>query len=261
MLTSDQIANMLLRAQALQAQMVRSNANQEYTGNLNVNWRKVHVLSQLIQAVAYALFVQDYGSATMLTAFGNLTRCVGSKFATGVSIDPEAQIPGVTIIINTILNAQANYDRIKFGEGGGVDSFSLSNFQATYIAKYGDNAIVELFTTVDNYNTMQEDTGTVPTIVNLGGDINKPDSYTWDFAQPTTGYIQITGFVPQGANIVSLPITNDSSDLLSNAELNALYPSAKWGQLILLPNVPCKYEKLDNSPTGSWDYQIYSPNI
>lgn len=260
MLTPDQIANLLLRAQALQAEMARNNANKEYTGDLGVNWRKVNVLSQLIQAVSAALFVADYSSASMLSAFGNLTQCVGSRFATGVAVDPEAQIPGVTIIINTILNAQANYDRIKFGVGGGVNIFSLSDFQATYVAKYGDNAIVELFVTVDNFATVQEDTGTVPTIVNIGGDVNKPDSYTWTWGMPTTGYVQITGFVPQGANIVSLPITNASADLLSSAELNALYPAAKWGQLILLPNVPCKYEKLDNSPTGSWDYQIYSPN-
>ena len=238
------------------ANQCTANLVQLKVGNNELDWSKIRRLNRNINALQYQYNSGQYDTSFTLTLYNCLNSLVG--FDTTVNnLDPNFQNSTVVYDITTVTNAQANYDRIKFS---GVTSVSLSNFQATYVAKYGDNAIVQLFVTTDNYATVQEDTGTVPTIVNLGGDVNKPDSYTWTFGIPTTGYIQITGFVPQGANIAALPITNPSSVLLDDATLNGLYPTALWGQLILLPNVPAKYLKLDNSPTGQWDLQTYTPN-
>jgi hypothetical protein len=258
MLSQQQYSDVVYTASRANAALVQTIRAREALGCV-VKWNTASCQDLKIKSGFFSLRVADFSSVASVDIYNQLLD-IGSTWAGGIAFDPNAQVPETTIDITTVLNAQANYDRIKFGEGGGVFTASLSNFQATYIAKYGDNAIVQLFVTVDDYATMQEDTGTVPTIVNLGGDINKPDSYTWTFGIPTTGYIQITGFVPQGANIVALPITNNSAVLLDDATLNGLYPGALWGQLILLPNVPAKYLKLDNSPTGQWDLQTYVPN-
>lgn len=57
------------------------------------------------------------------------------------------------------------------------------------------------------------------------------------------------------------PITNDSDVGLSNDELNFLYPTALFQQLILLPNLPLKYFKLDSDPNGVWELQPYNPLV
>lgn len=264
MLTQAQLAQLVLRGRAFHLQLVRALTERERKGDVTYKaWNKAITISYAIEAVSFSLLIGDYVSDDLVKVYNNLFKCVGANALDNLTTDPNAQLPGGVIIStggSTVVIAQANVDRIKFGEGGGVFTASLTDFQETYVAKYGDNAIVEVFVTVDNYFTMQKDTGTVPTIVNVGGDVDKPDSYTWTWAIPTTGYIQITGFIEPGNNQVSPPVTNNSDVLLSNATLNGLYPSARWGQLILLPNVPCKYLKLDDLPTGSWDYQIYSPN-
>lgn len=259
MLTQQQYSNVVYTASRANAELVEILRGREAMGCV-VKWNTASCQDLKIKSGFFSLRVGDYTSEAAVDIYNQLLD-IGSTWAGGIAFDPNAQVPGTTINITTVLNAEANYDRIKFGESGGVFTVSLSDFQANYVSKYGDNAIVQLFVTVDDFATMQEDTGTVPTIVNLGGDVNKPDSYTWTFGIPTTGYIQITGFIPQGGSEgAGIPIVNTSAVLLDDATLNGLYPFAKWGQLILLPNIPAKYLKLDNSPTGQWDLQTYTPN-
>lgn len=200
MLTPSQIANLLLRAQSLQAQMTRSNAGQEYTGNLNVNWRKIHVLSQLIQAVAYCLFIDDYSSASCLTAFGNLTQCVGSNFASGVTTDPTAQPPGGSIIVpggGSGGGTNVQLGKIPFVT---VDDtiFVVSNYQGLYAPIYGNNPFLAVY--VVNPDTgigYTEDTATVPSITYVGDiEANGINTISVDYPDSTTGYIQILGITP-----------------------------------------------------------------
>lgn len=246
----------ILTAQLKIANMVDLNITAMTGGNTSVNWHPTIKATRGVNVVSNRLGLGDTSSPIFQAAYACMMAFVGN-YGAG-TIDPNAQNPGTTINVTTVVQAQANYTRIEFV---GVDTVSLSNFQATYALIYGDNAIVEVFVTTDNYATMQQDTGTVPTIVNLGGDINKPDSYTWAWGIPTTGYIQITGFKPQGGNTsAGLPITNSGSAFLSNAQLNTLYPTALWGQYILVPAINTQYIKLDNSPTGLWSYEPYNPN-
>lgn len=208
-----------------------------------------------LQALEDQYELGDYTSNNTVTIYDRVNGFVGLSY--NVSVDTNFQNPAIVYNVTTVVNALGNFIRIPFSNATTV---SLTSFQSVYVPIYGDFAIVTLWVTQDGGATYQQDTGTVPTIVNLDGDINKPDSYTWTFGIPTTGYVQINGFSTGGNNIVSPPIINSSSVLLSNVQLNTLYPAALWGQLILLPNVPAKYEKLDNSPTGQWDLQTYTPN-
>ncbi len=182
-------------------------------------------------------------------------------FQSGQTISPGYQPPsggGGFVIENVFVNSM----RIPFSTDGNTP-VTLSNFQSVYASVFGDYAEVTIWITQDNYATSQQDTGTTPIITNLGSDINRPDTYTWVYPNPTVGYIQISGYSNNGQSTpvpTNLPLTNSSSVLLSDADLNAFALGSLYGQLVLLPNVPCKYFKLDNSPTGQWDLQTYTPN-
>lgn len=254
--TAQDIQNTLLSASLLMANQCTANLGQLNVGNDELDWSKIRRLTRNINALQYQYNTGQYDVSQTLTLYDCLNSLVG--FDTTINnLDPNYENASVTYDITTSVIAQGNYTRIKFT---GVSMVSLSNFQSTYAPIYGDDAIVTIWVTTDNYATVQQDTGTVPTIVNLSSDINKPDSYTWTYPFATDGYVQINGFTTAGGNQVAMPITNNSAVLLDDATLNGLYPTALWGQLILLPNVPAKYLKLDNSPTGQWDLQTYTPN-
>ena len=252
------VENTLLAASLKIATLVNSNLTQLSGGNLSVSWKAIKRGNRGYNAVQRQYNLGDYSSANFLKAYSCLENFVGT-FGAG-TINPNAQNPGTIINVTTVTQAIGNATRIPFS---GVLTTSLSNFQSTYALIYGSDAVVSVWVTTDNYATATQDEGTPPTIVNLGGDINKPDSYTWTWGIPTTGYIQINGSTPQGGNTsAGLPITNNSAVLLTDAQLNALFPNGSfWGQLVLLPNANARYEKLDNSPTGAWDYQPYNPNV
>lgn len=197
MLNPSDIAALLLRAQALQAQQSRANAVQEYTGNLHVNWRKITQFSLLIQTLGNCLFTQDYSSDSAIAVFGNLTRCVGSNFASGVSTDPEAQPPGGNVII--IDNGGSGGSNVQLSKIPFVtvtgDLFIITNYQGLYAAIYGNNPFLDVY--IVNPVTgigYIEDTSTVPQITYVGGiEANGIDTITLDYAISTTGYLQILG--------------------------------------------------------------------
>lgn len=250
------VENTLLAGSLKIATLVNANLTQLTGGNLSVSWKAIKRGQRGLNAVQRQYNLGDYGSTNFLIAYSCLENFVGT-FGAG-TLNPNAQNPGTIVNVTTVITAQGNFIRIPFN---GVSIVSLSNFQSVYAPIYGDDAIVTIWVTFDSFATMQQDTGTVPTIVNLGGDINKPDSYTWTYGIPTTGYVQINGFTPDGGNTsAGLPITNSGSSFLSNAQLNTLYPTALWGQYILVPAINVQYIKLDNSPTGLWSYEPYNPN-
>ncbi len=236
--------------------LTSNNYNLISRGNLAVREDFIQFFRLNLQALEDQYELADYVSDATVTIYDRINNMIGLPY--NATLDPNFQGPTIVYNVTTSVIAQGNFTRIPFS---GVSVVSLSNFQATYAPLYGDDAIVTIWVTSDNFASVQQDTGTVPTIINAGSDINKPDSYTWTYPFATTGYVQINGFTPDGGNTgAGIPITNLSFVLLDDTTLNGLYPTAKWGQLILLPNVPAKYLKLDNSPTGQWDLQTYTPN-
>ena len=233
-----------------------NNYNLIVRGGLGVREDFIQFFRLNLQALEDQYELGDYTSSNTVTIYDRINGMIGLPY--NATLDPNFQSPTIVYNVTTVTTATGNFTRIPFD---GITNVSLANFQSTYALIYGSDAIVSIWVTNDNFATVQQDTGTVPTITNLGGDINKPNDYEWVYPTPTSGYVQINGFTPQGGNTsAGLPITNFSFVLLDDATLNGLYPTALWGQLILLPNVPAKYVKLDNSPTGQWDLQTYTPN-
>lgn len=255
MIPQSTIETAILTAQLKLATMTNSNLTKLSGGSLSAYWGSIQKGQRGVNAVSRQYNLGDYGSPNFLIAYDCLQTFIGN-FGAG-SLNPNAQNPNTTI--NIAIEGAGNFIRIPFANQTTV---TLTDFQNTYAPIYGDYAIVTIWITQDDYATSQQDTLTTPIITNLSDDINKPDAYEWDYPVPTTGYVQINGFNPVSATTQGLlpPITNTSPDLLSNATLNSLYGFAKWGQLVLLPNVPAKYEKMDDSPTGQWDLQTYTPN-
>jgi hypothetical protein len=254
--TETDIERTILNGSYALGTLTSNNYNLINRGALPVRENFIQFFRLNLQALEDQYELGDYTSSNTVTIYDRINSFIG--IPANATLDPNFQNPGIVYNVTTVIQATGNFTRIPFN---GVTNVSLANFQSTYALIYGSDAIVTIWVTTDNFATVQQDTGTVPTITNLGGDINKPNDYEWVYPFATSGYIQINGFTPQGGNTsAGLPITNNSSVLLSDATLNGLYPTALWGQIILLPNVPCKYVKLDNSPTGQWDLQTYTPN-
>lgn len=265
-MTQDQIQATILSAQLKMADMVLANTTAEMGGSTNVNWYPAQRFFLNIKALQRQFNLGDYASVAVQAIYKCLSTLIGFD-STLNQIDPNYQPPANTIIVNEI---GTDYEEgiIPFTNETIV---SLTGYPTNYYPTYGNYPKVVIYNgnETDGY---REDEGTAPVPLYVGNDFTQPLlSITWTYPFPTSGYILISGRNPNGSTTggsgggstpisPGLPITNSSAVLLSNAELNAAYPFAQWGQLILLPNVPAKYEKLDNLPTGQWDLQTYTPN-
>lgn len=199
MLTQSLIANLLLRAKSYRADVVRALAVQEYGGDLNVRWVTSYILTHMIEALSFALFAGDYATASTISVYDHLYRCVGNRYATGVSTDPTAQPPGGNIIIinnPTTALQSVQSDRLVFTGQTEVDN--LLNYQASYASRFGNNPFVSIWTLNVGGIGFTEDTGTVPTITYVNNDpAQGVQSIIWTYPIPTSGYIQILGIKPQ----------------------------------------------------------------
>lgn len=200
MLAPSDISTLILRAQAFQSQLTRGNAGEEYTGNLNVNWKKIWQLSELIQAMVFCLNVQDYSSSNAFYVFGALKQCVGSRFVNGIAVDPAAQPPGNIIVITSTAGfGFVKSDPIAFS-GTGPTTVTLANWPTAYAPDWGLNPTIEIFT--DQGGVDQKDTQTQP-IYNylVAGDQNTPlQSITWSYPNAVNGYFTISGIIPATGN-------------------------------------------------------------
>lgn len=275
--TQAQVGSTLLRAEVALYLISKKIQNSFYYLNnpIYVNYKDLQYdiytlftsISYNEQFVSFDPFPDTYetGFYQLVGSLINKIKQVDFTGMFGGSINPNYQNTGsITIVITT---GGTDYNVSKPIYFFDVTSVVLNNWQTTYFNSYGNYPEWQLFTgnTTDGW---QEDYN--PPIPEYQD--NNPSSnllsLTWTYPIPTSGYVIISGKVPGSGtgggtpppSSTNLPITNTSTELLSDATLNNLYPLAQWGQLILLPNVPAKYEKLDNSPTGQWDLQTYTPN-
>jgi hypothetical protein len=264
MLTALQYASAVFNAERANAVLIGNLRAKEALG-CYPNWNTAMCQGLKIKSGFWSLNMEDYSSVPSVDIYNQLL-VIGSSWFGGIAFDPNAQLPGNTIILGGVESDFTQSERIPFTAN---TTLTISNWPTNYWPTYGDNPEIQVFTLDSEDGQYKEDTNTVPTYVYPGNDFTQRlDSIVWTWPIVTTGYYVISGKKPNsssGGTYVPppqalLPITNLSTDLLSDAELNALYSFAQWGQLILLPNVPAKYEKLDNSPTGQWDLQTYTPN-
>lgn len=183
------IQNAILNGSYALGVLTDNNYNLINKGQLSVRENFIQFFRLNLQALQDQYNLGDYTSSTTVTIYDRVNGFIGVPF--NVTVDPNFQTPGVVYNI-TQGKSVATYTRIPFSAQTTVQ---LLNFQSVYVPTYGDFAIVTIWTTQDGGATYQQDTSTVPTIVNLGGNISLPNSYTWTYPIPTTGYVQINGFI------------------------------------------------------------------
>lgn len=157
------------------------------TGNTPANEPEQTYLRLNIIAMIYQVNRGDYTSSVTNIIYSRLLSLIG--FSGGVPyVDPNYQPSNTIIIITKAISVNAT--RIPFT--GTI--IVLSAYQTTYGFLYGNFPDISIWTS-NGDGTYTEDTATVPTVTNLDGDINLPDSYTWTYSIATSGYIQISGFI------------------------------------------------------------------
>lgn len=261
-MTLQEISDMVLRGQQLQSALVGDAITAEAGGTGYKKWSDIFSISTLIDCLKTKIAIQDYISAQTIKLYQNLDCFVGGKFLVGVNLDPLAQqTPGVIFVNNTIIVNEGAYQIFPFTNLSPVDLFA--NYHTLIFPLFGNGAVIQIYTLQADGSYMP-DFGTTPDIVFQDNDPTKDIlSMIWDYPVPTSGYIKINGASPSGASsggITNLPIFSNSTDPLTDMQLNAIAPFAAFRQLIILPNVPSQYEKMDNSPTGTWELQPYTPN-
>lgn len=275
--TQAQVGSTLLRAEVALYLISKKIQNSFYYLNnpIYVNYKDLQYdiytlftsISYNEQFVSFDPFPDTYetGFYQLVGSLINKIKQVDFTGMFGGAINPNYQNTGsITIVITT---GGTDYNVSKPIYFFDVTSVVLNDWQTTYFNSYGNYPEWQLFTgnTTDGW---QEDYNPPIPAYQDNNPSSNLLSLTWTYPIPTSGYVIISGKVPGSGtgggtpppSSTNLPITNTSTELLSDATLNNLYPLAQWGQLILLPNVPAKYEKLDNSPTGQWDLQTYTPN-
>lgn len=189
MATVQQISEALNTANAYYHKLWNADIANSRAGFPVKNKKKIKCLSHLIQAL-YFDYNGSYNDATTSAVYEQLLIESSPYSGSILPFDPSVIIPGQPIIIipgGVVVNAT----RIPFTNQTAV---TLSNYQATYSAIYGNFADISIWTS-NGDGTYTEDTATVPTVTNLDGDINLPDNYTWTYPFATSGYIQISGFI------------------------------------------------------------------
>jgi hypothetical protein len=190
MITQDQVQNTILTAQLIMANLVEDNRVKLTKGAPlgSVSWKEAQEYYLNIQALSRQFNMGDYNSSEAVAVYICLSEKIGLD-PTLNEIDENYQPPPNSIVITQ--DVTANATRILFNA---QTTISLSGYQATYSILYGNFPDISIWVS-NGDGTYTQDTATVPTIINIDSDINLPDSYTWTYPIPTTGYIQISGFI------------------------------------------------------------------
>lgn len=149
--------------------------------------KEVNGLKRLIRALTFQLNAEVIDKDT-LSLYKCLINALGGFGAT-YTIDPNVVIPGKEIII--IDEGLYNDGKIPFN----TDILTLADYQSIYYPLYGNNPNIAVYTGAGGVYT--QDTGTVPTITYVDGNISLGiEEITFSFPFPTQGYIQISGKQP-----------------------------------------------------------------
>lgn len=212
-----QITNRIIRGRLLQANLAKSYAQQENVGNDFNFWDKAVYVSNLVQGLQFQQSISDYTSSITLSIYNKLGGILGGLYIDGAAIDPNAQIPGQTVVTIPVLLGY-NSDKLPFETTIDSPQLVLSNYDTLYAPLYGNNPILAIY---DNQGQYIGDEQTPPIIEYLDNDPSKKIlSITWDYGVATSGYIQISGVSPSAAtgnptnnnSAVELPFSQD--DLL-----------------------------------------------
>lgn len=229
------------------------------------DWTEIYAVGLLVKALKSKINSGDLTSAQTIAIYDNLELYVAGRFMGAVTLNPQAQSPNsYSIVVNTSVYAtQFNTQNEVFF---GVTQFQMANWQANFYPLFGNAPLFELWTQQPD-GTYAQDTGTTPIVAYVGGNPNNGMlSATWNFAVATTGFVKVVGINPTSQSLPSsglIPYTNTTTTKLTNAQLNATYPNARYGQEVYCPNIvgaPAKYVKSDNTVGGPWQLEPYTLN-
>lgn len=226
MATPTPISNMLLTAELKTSNLTDANIIALQGGAFKVGWNTIKNGTRAINAVSRQVNLGDYSSPQFLIAYSCLSDFVGI-YAGGV-IDPNAQIPGTTIITVPVLQ-NFNNDKIPFLTTDGSPQLILANYNLNYAPLYGNNPNLEIYITTDDYTG---DLQTPPTLTysTPGDEMSNITQILWDYPVATSGYLQISGIgtassgTPSGGGgVTPLPFYFTQDDLNYDSVLDQYY--------------------------------------
>lgn len=190
MLTQQEYSDVVLTASRANASLVQQLRAREALGSFP-NWYKAAIHDLKIESGFWTLHIADFTSEASIDIYNQLLD-IGSTWAGGIVLDPNAQIPGVIAIPTSVISGY-NETTIPFSTSGGSPAFVLSNYQSLYAPFYGNNPNTLLaYTTASGE---QPDFGTAPIINRVNpSDINSAIlDITWPYPVATQGYILLGG--------------------------------------------------------------------
>lgn len=113
--TQQQVINTILASQLKVANLVNDNLTTLSNGGLSVQWGYINYTQRAINAVSRQYNLQDYSSTGIILAYDTLLNLTGT-YGIGI-LNPNAQIPGTTILINSIKVSKTQANLIDAGGG------------------------------------------------------------------------------------------------------------------------------------------------
>ncbi len=224
--TQQQILNSILTAELKVANLVDTNIIALQGGAFSTAWGTIRNGTRAIKSVSRQYDLGDYSSVQFLKAYSCLCNFIG--IYAGGPIDPNAQIPGTTVVTVPVLQ-NFNSDKIPFATTSDNPQLILANYNLNYLPLYGNSPELDIFITTDDYTG---DLQTPPTLSYQipGDETSNITQILWDYGVATSGYLQISGIgllssgTPSGGGgVVPITFTYDQDDLVYDPVLDQYY--------------------------------------
>lgn len=251
MATQQQVLNTILAAQLKAANLTNTNLLKLTGGGLSVKWNIINRIQRGINCVARQYTLQDYSSPQFTTAYDCLLNFVGVP--ADAAINPNAQNPGITIIINNPVPYLSPMD-IPWSAFSPTDGIDGNGGRSTYYNTVlkGINPFMQDQTTTLLY--VGTDYDLIPTggfVLKAGGNL----PYIYDGQSLRAYAYQFQGSVPD-TGTVRIPqiFIDNSSGPLDLTYLNANYPYPQYieGDVVTVPSASLQYQRQDNNNPAEW---------
>lgn len=176
--------------------LVNNNLTLVSNGGLAIKECFIDFYNLTLQALINQYAIGDYISSTTTTLYDRINSFVGIPY--GAVVDPNFQNPGIIIDVITA-GSKINTTTIIFSNQTAI---TLSAYQATYFALYGNTPYVQIFVAIyDNLGNIinyAPDEGTAPlyTYTTPGDPASGIASIAWGYGVATTGYVLLSGVMP-----------------------------------------------------------------
>lgn len=218
MLTQSQYQNAVYSASRANAVLIDNLRAKEALG-FYPDWNLASCQQLKIKSGKWSLAIQDYSSDASVDIYNQLLD-IGSTWMGGIVLDPNAQIPGTTIVTIPVLQ-NLNNDQLPINTTNDNPQFILSNYHANYYPLYGNNPFLAPYINAGGFNTGDEQTPPIITRVDPNDPSSDITQILFDYPVATLGYLNIsgignisTGSPSSGGGVVPITFTYTQADLL-----------------------------------------------